>query len=50
MIATPVELSYPDPPFKISIENIDLSFPTIGLTTAPVPTPLICATGGMHCG
>ena len=36
-----VELSYPLPPSKISTENIFLSLPTIGLTTAPVPTPLI---------
>ena len=45
-----VELSYPLPPSKISTEKIFLSLPTIGLTTAPVPTPLISAAGGMHCG
>ena len=45
-----MELSYPLPPSKISTENIFLSLPTIGLTTAPVPTPLISAAGGKHCG
>ena len=45
-----VELSYPLPPSKISTEKIFLSLLTIGLTTAPVPTPLISAAGGIHCG
>ena len=49
-IVIEVELLYPLPPFKTSTENIDLSIPTIGLTIAPVPSPLITAAGGIHCG